>query len=126
MQDQLDRIEAKLDQLLRGDDLFAPPNIWDAGAGQGIPRSLLGRWIKAHGEQKMADCIAALACKRPADPVGWASAWLQDRPEKLFVPKDDASLVGWAEDNDLPPPTNRETYDEYRQRLWGLVKERAK
>ena len=104
-------------------DAAAPPTIWDAGVAQGLPRSLVGRWIKDHGEGRTAEVIAKLAVKRPADPVQFGTALLQDRPEKLFVPKLDSDLVPFAQQHSLPEPGKTETYDEYRRRLWPLVKD---
>jgi len=102
-----------------------PPTFWDVGVGMGIPRALIGKWIKQTTEIKTSECIAAMAIKRPADPRQWGTAWLQERPKKLYVPDDDDSLEPFADDNNLPKPAQTETYKQYRARLWGLVKGRV-
>lgn len=100
-------------------------NFWDVAVSHGIARSLVGKWIKLHGESRVAEALAAMAIKHPADPTQYTAALLQDRPKKLYVPKDDDSLVPFAEKNGFPPPGSIESYYEYRQRLWGLVRQRS-
>jgi hypothetical protein len=101
------------------------PTIWDVGVGAGLPRSLIGKWIKLHSEQRIADVIAAIADKRPADPIQFGVAMLQDRPKRLFVPKEDSELVAFAKANNLPEPGRVETYQEFRRRLWDVIKEKG-
>lgn len=103
----------------------APPNFWDVGKkALGIEGSVIGKWIRDHGEGRVAELIAHLSLKRPADPVQYGTAWLQERPRKLFVPNDDEQLVGWAKEHGFPGPTETETYQQYRSRLWQLARER--
>lgn len=98
-------------------------NFWDVATSMKIPRSLIGKWIKEKGETRVSEAIALLTVKRPADPVQYVTAMLQDRPKKLWVPSDDGALVGWAEQNGFPKPSNSENYHQYRQRLRGLVRQ---
>lgn len=62
------------------------PTIWDVwrslpGADSG---ALLGRMIKAHGEQRVAEAVAIVATKKPADPVAFLRGVLADKKPRRF------------------------------------------
>lgn len=99
------------------------PNIgiWDVAVSLGVPRPVMGKWIKMYGEYDVAEMIAHMSLKRPADPVSYGTACLQKR---LRVPDEDNELMPWAEANGLPKPDYLETYHQYRKRLWKIVRER--
>lgn len=97
-------------------------NFWDVATSMKIPRALIGKWIKQHGETRVAEVIAMIVVKRPADPVQYVTAVLQDRPKKLHVPGDDNSLWPWATKHGFPDPAAAESNHQYRQRLWNLIR----
>lgn len=47
----------------------ATPSVWDLGESFGISRSLIGKQIKESGEEKVAEALAFISIKSPADPV---------------------------------------------------------
>lgn len=66
--------------VLEQDDARAPPTVWDVwdGIAPGS-RSLLGKLIHDHSEQAVAEAIATVDRKRPADPVSYLRGVLNKR-----------------------------------------------
>lgn len=76
------------------------PTVWDLWvsiAGE-KSRSLLGKLIKQHGEESVAEAVAQVALKRPADPVSYLTGILRSKAPSL--PPESECL-----DPDNPPPT---------------------
>ncbi len=44
-------------------------NLWDVGKGMGLNPAVIGKQIKSAGEEKVAQVIADMAVKRPAEPT---------------------------------------------------------
>lgn len=85
-----------------------------------MPRSVIGRWIRDHGERQAQECIEHLADKRPADPVQYGAAWLQNR---LRLPDNDHDLEKFVRQHGLPDARRDDTYATWRARLRQVVKE---
>ena len=66
---------------------LAAPTFWDVWVGIAgeSKRSALGRLIRDHGEQAVAEAVAKVAIKRPADPTPYLIAMLNGHVEKVQV-----------------------------------------
>ncbi len=59
---------------------------------------------------------------------GWRGIYhVRKKPitDSLTVPRDNDDLWDWAKEHKFPDPKDWETNDQYRQRLQGLVRQRA-
>lgn len=95
--------------------------IWDVAVSLGVPRPLMGKWIKENGELAVAEMIGRMAIKRPADPCAWGTACLQER---LRLPAEDEKLWAYAKKHGLSEPGHLESYKSYRKKLWQEIRAR--
>lgn len=61
------------------------PTVWDLGVGMGIDRSIIGRQIKTAGEPKVAETLAHMALKKPADPTQYLIAATTPKKRRTAV-----------------------------------------
>jgi hypothetical protein len=59
------------------------PSLWSLGEVAGIPRSLTGKLIKQHGEERVSEAVAETIGKRPADPVGYVIGILRPKAKRV-------------------------------------------
>lgn len=98
----------------------AAQEVWKKVEKTGVARSVIGKWIRDHGEVETRECIEHLVEKQPADPVQYGAAWLQHR---LRLPSNDNELESFVRKHGLPTAKRDDTYASWRARLRQAVKE---
>lgn len=61
------------------------PTVWDVGVGMGIDRAVIGKQIKSAGEEKVAEVLAFMCTKRPADPAQYFIAATTKKKRRTAV-----------------------------------------
>lgn len=109
------------------------PTLWDvwlSTPGVGEPktaRSHLGKLIKTYGEHVVAQAVAVVAVKKPAEPHAFLEGQLKanpktgKKPDWAMIPFDDEKLVNWAAEHGFSKAKPGETYPQYRGRLRSEV-----
>jgi hypothetical protein len=121
---------AKPSQAKIGAD--APESMWDVGEKAGIPRAVIGKACKSHTETAVANAIAAVVQKRPADPKAFFIGLLREnptngaKPEWSRIPYDDDDLVPFAVEHGFykSDKTGAKTYRQIRAELGSLITKR--
>lgn len=110
----------------------APESMWEVGEKAGIARPVIGKACKSHTETAVANAIAAVVQKRPADPTAFFLGLLREnptngaKPEWSRIPYDDDDLVPFAVEHGFykSDSTGAKTYKQIRSELRSMVTKR--